>query len=130
MLALRVSQNSDGKSHETGLRPSTNRNASTNNEQTEDSDIERTKEYTTFIKKLADYHANRGTAFQKEPVLGPRRLSLLKLYEKVVALGGYDVLSEEKSAWKNLATEYNIPAMSNPGMPGYLLKTIYYKNLA
>ncbi|BFZ56623.1 Chromatin structure-remodeling complex protein rsc9 [Savitreella phatthalungensis] len=99
--------------------------------QTEDTDIERTAEYARFIQSLREYHIKRGTTLQNngEPALGPRRLDLLKLYRKVLARGGYDAVSEQSMAWRKIAEDYNCPPMSNAGMPGYLLKTIYYKNL-
>jgi chromatin structure-remodeling complex subunit RSC9 len=66
----------------------------------------------------------------REPALGPRRISLLKLYKRIIAMGGYDMVSDTPMMWKKIAAEYNVPPMSNAGMPGYLLKTMYYKNLA
>ena len=100
--------------------------------QTEDSDIDRTPEYVSFLQDLKDYHKKRGTHLQNngEPALGPRRLDLLKLYKKILGRGGYDAVSDQGMAWRGIADEYNIPPMSNAGMPGYLLKTIYYKCLA
>ncbi|KAG5519465.1 hypothetical protein PMAC_002092 [Pneumocystis sp. 'macacae'] len=95
---------------------------------TDDEDIERTDEYNAFVKNLEEYHAKRGTGtFVREPVIGPHRIDLLKLYNRVIALGGYDKVSAEKSWWKNLSNHYKLPPMSNAG---YLLKSIYYKNLA
>lgn len=95
---------------------------------TDDDDIERSQEYNEFIRDLEAYHAKRGTGtFVREPVIGPHRIDLLKLYKRVVELGGYDKVSSEKSWWKNLSNHYKLPPMSNAG---YLLKSIYYKNLA
>ena len=42
--------------------------------------------------------AKRRTPFQSEPVVGHRKISLLKLYQRVVELGGYDWVTEEKGA--------------------------------
>lgn len=39
---------------------------------------------------------NDSTPFQPEPVVGHRKISLLKLYGRVVELGGYDWVTEEK----------------------------------
>lgn len=95
---------------------------------TDDDDIERTEEYNEFVKNLEEYHIKRGTGtFVREPVIGPHRIDLLKLYNRVIELGGYDKVSSEKSWWKNLSNHYKLPPMSNAG---YLLKSIYYKNLA
>ncbi|KAG4305311.1 hypothetical protein PORY_001481 [Pneumocystis oryctolagi] len=86
---------------------------------TDDEDIERTDEYNTFVKNLEEYHLKRGTGtFVREPVIGPHRIDLLKLYNRVIALGGYDKVSAEKSWWKNLSNHYKLPPMSNAG---YLL---------
>ncbi|EMR08240.1 hypothetical protein PNEG_03408 [Pneumocystis murina B123] len=95
---------------------------------TDDDDIERNEEYNEFIKDLEAYHIKRGTGtFVREPIIGPHRIDLLKLYKRVIELGGYDKVSSEKSWWKNLSNHYKLPPMSNAG---YLLKSIYYKNLA
>ncbi|KAL7275639.1 hypothetical protein RUND412_001399 [Rhizina undulata] len=115
-------------------------------------DIERTPEYEEFMNKLAKYHEKRGhsrrpdkrlvacgrTTLTPEPELGRKLLDLSKLYEKVTALGGYDKVTEEKGrvtsqkalfgAWRDLALGYKLVA--NNTNAGYLLKTIYYKNLA
>ncbi|KAH8154160.1 uncharacterized protein LAJ45_01928 [Morchella importuna] len=91
-------------------------------------DIEKTPEYDEFIKKLSEYHEKRGTTLTIEPELGRKLLDLRKLYEKVTALGGYDKVTEEKGAWRDLALQYKLAA--NNTNAGYLLKTIYYKNLA
>ena len=36
------------------------------------------------------------TPFQPEPVVGHRKISLMKLYNRVVELGGYDWVTESK----------------------------------
>jgi chromatin structure-remodeling complex subunit RSC9 len=74
----------------------------------DDNDIDRTPEYKRFIDDLAEFHRRRGyslnttnfsddrTPFQPEPVVGHRKISLMKLYHRVVELGGYDWVTEEK----------------------------------
>jgi hypothetical protein len=76
----------------------------------DDNDIARTPEYQRFIRDLAEFHKLRGypsrssrawlltirTPFQPEPVVGHRKISLLKLYNRVVELGGYDWVTESK----------------------------------
>lgn len=94
----------------------------------DDSDIERTPEYEEFMKKLQEYHDERGTVLTPEPELGRKRLDLLKLYKKVTEAGGYDHCTTEKGVWRDLAQSYKLAA--NNTNAGYLLKTIYYKNLA
>ncbi|CUS13026.1 unnamed protein product [Tuber aestivum] len=114
-------------------------------------EIERTHEYNEFIDKLRAYHQKRGTTLTIEPELGRKLLDLRKLYNKVTSLGGYDKVTEEKGcgpsinpvlpwvgadrdtgnsqgAWRDLALGYKLAA--NNTNAGYLLKTIYYKNLA
>jgi ARID/BRIGHT DNA binding domain len=39
------------------------------------------------------------TPFQPEPVVGHRKISLMKLYNRVVELGGYDWVTEEKGIY-------------------------------
>ncbi|RPA96652.1 ARID-like protein [Choiromyces venosus 120613-1] len=91
-------------------------------------EIEKTPEYNEFIDKLKEYHEKRGTTLTVEPELGRKLLDLRKLYNKVTSLGGYDKVTEEKGAWRDLALGYKLAA--NNTNAGYLLKTIYYKNLA
>ena len=74
----------------------------------DDNDIDRTPEYQRFINDLAEFHRQRGllplvnggvncrTPLQPEPVVGHRKISLLKLYNRVVELGGYDWVTESK----------------------------------
>lgn len=75
----------------------------------DDNDIDRTPEYRRFIDDLIEFHRQRGyiirsfytstdgrTPFQPEPVVGHRKISLLKLYNRVIELGGYDRVTEEK----------------------------------
>lgn len=82
------------------------------------------------MHELALYHRQRGTHLQREPSLGPRKISLHKLYHKIIGYGGYDKVSDTSLMWRRIADEYHVPPMSNAGMPGYLLKSMYYKNLA
>jgi chromatin structure-remodeling complex subunit RSC9 len=80
------------------------------------------------------------TPFQPEPVVGHRKISLLKLYNKVVELGGYDWVTEEKGVsfapvkllikgqWRKMTIPYKLPPSCTNG--GFQLKTHYYKYLA
>lgn len=94
------------------------------------------------------------TTLTPEPELGRKKLDLLKLYKKVTEAGGYDFCTTEKGqsssyqtpsiskcclsltfppsstlgVWRDLAQSYKLAA--NNTNAGYLLKTIYYKNLA
>jgi hypothetical protein len=92
------------------------------------------------------------TVLTREPELGRKLLDLHKLYNTVTKLGGYDKVTEQKGelrrsigwsqrnkscadranansgAWRDIANSYKPPI--NNSNAGYLLKTIYYKNLA
>lgn len=72
--------------------------------------IERTPEYEAFIQDLREFHKQKGyidcwitvresgkgcnamsrTSLQAEPVLGRKRLDLLKFYKLVLAAGGFE----------------------------------------
>ena len=76
-------------------------------------------------------------------MVGHRKISLFKLYKNVVALGGYDWVTEEKGThapiprgpgtnapgqWRKMTIPYNLPPSCTNG--GFQLKTHYYKYLA
>ena len=92
--------------------------------------IDRTSEYDTFVAKLAAYHEKRGTHFDPEPRVGSRHVDLLRLFDAVIARGGYDKVSEEKLAWRKLGGDFNPGGSSNLPALAFSLKTAYYKYLA
>ncbi|KAF3907937.1 hypothetical protein ABW21_db0205120 [Orbilia brochopaga] len=120
----------------------------------DESDIDRTDEYEEFIKKIQALHEKRGyvqvqallrelrsaaalpaigsqkvTAITNlEPDIQRKKVDLLKLYKTVVGLGGYTEVSAKTGLWKELAVEFN-PPQHNTNI-GFVLKTIYWKNLA
>jgi len=94
-----------------------------------ESTVEQTPEYTEFIAKLAAFHEKRGTHFDPEPRVGARGVDLLLLFNAVISKGGYDKVSDEKKAWRNLGQEFNLGSHNLPAL-GFALKTAYYKNLA
>ncbi|RUS18585.1 ARID DNA-binding domain-containing protein [Endogone sp. FLAS-F59071] len=55
--------------------------------------IERTPEYEAFMETLWAFHKKHGTNMQAEPVLGGKKLDLLKIYKTVIAAGGYEKVS-------------------------------------
>jgi len=55
------------------------------------SSTQRVSSQTTWIE-----NADCRTPFQPEPVVGHRKISLMKLYNRVVELGGYDWVTESK----------------------------------
>ncbi|KAL1898612.1 hypothetical protein Sste5346_003516 [Sporothrix stenoceras] len=91
--------------------------------------IDQTPEYVEFIAKLRDYHAKRGTNFEAEPKVGQTPVDLLKLFKVIVEHGGYDKISEEKLAWRNMVNALELYS-NNEASAAYSLKLAYYKNLA
>lgn len=115
-----------------------------------DPSIDRTSEYEDFILKLRKYHEKRGcvltalellvasnpsvsTIFEAEPKIGQKRVDLLRLYNRVMQDGGYDRVSDtkaEKGQWRNLGSELGFDKATHPSALAFMLKTVYYKNLA
>jgi chromatin structure-remodeling complex subunit RSC9 len=91
--------------------------------------IDRTPEYEDFINRLREYHAKRGTTFDPEPKVGPTNLDLLKVFNHIVSNGGYDKVSEEKLAWRRMASELGLFS-NNEASTAFALKEKFYKNLA
>lgn len=91
--------------------------------------IDRTPEYEEFLNKLRDYHIKRGTPFDPEPRVGAIYLDLLKVFNHIIANGGYDKVSEEKLAWRRMASELGIYS-NNEASTAFSLKEKFYKNLA
>lgn len=91
--------------------------------------IDRTPEYTNFIEKVRAYHNERGTNFDAEPRVGNIHLDLFKVFNHVVANGGYDKISDEKLAWRRIANELGIVS-NNEASTAFALKEKFYKNLA
>jgi chromatin structure-remodeling complex subunit RSC9 len=91
--------------------------------------IERTPEYEDFMRRLRDFHIERGTALDSEPKVGSTHLDLFKVFNHVVAQGGYDKISEEKLAWRRIAHELGIHS-HNEASTAFALKEKFYKNLA
>ncbi|KAI6249386.1 Chromatin structure-remodeling complex subunit rsc9 [Erysiphe necator] len=91
--------------------------------------LERSSEYVEFISKLASYHQKRGTYFDPEPKVGTKHMNLFQLYKAVTSRGGYDVVSDEKLAWRKLGQEFNLGSSNLPAI-AFQLKGVYYKYLA
>jgi chromatin structure-remodeling complex subunit RSC9 len=87
------------------------------------------KETTDFIQKLTEYHVRRGTQIDPWPRVSTKQIDLLHLVNTVVGYGGYDRVSDEKLAWRRIATEFGLPTQNLPAV-AFSLKTVYYKNLA
>lgn len=72
------------------------------------------------------------TILDREPKIGNRHIDLLRLYTRVNAEGGYDQVSDTKGnklAWRRIASEF-LPVSPNLTTQAFLVKSIYYKNLA
>lgn len=91
--------------------------------------IDRTPEYEEFMTSLRDYHTKRGTTLDPEPKVGLIHLDLFKVFTHIVANGGYDKVSEEKLAWRRMASELGIYS-NNEASTAFALKEKFYKNLA
>ncbi|KAM0486982.1 hypothetical protein ACHAPX_000249 [Trichoderma viride] len=91
--------------------------------------IERTPEYEDFMTKLKDYHTLRMTTLDPEPKVGMIHLDLFKVFNHIVANGGYDKVSEEKLAWRRMAAELGLHS-NNEASTAFALKEKFYKNLA
>ena len=72
------------------------------------------------------------TVLDREPKIGSRHIDLHRLYKRVVEEGGYDKVSDTKGnklAWRRLAGEF-LPGSPHLTTQAFIVKTIYYKNLA
>ncbi|KAJ6261276.1 hypothetical protein Dda_3945 [Drechslerella dactyloides] len=78
---------------------------------------------------LSAWRYNSVTALTNlEPDIQRKKVDLRKLYKTVTDLGGYTAVSGKIGLWKELAVEFN-PPQHNTNI-GFVLKTIYWKNLA
>ncbi|KAF3936754.1 hypothetical protein ABW19_dt0202232 [Dactylella cylindrospora] len=94
----------------------------------DESDIERTEEYLSFLDQVKMLHEERGSTshFNPEPDIQRKKIDLLKLYKKVTEAGGYTKVSEQTGLWKEFAVQFN-PPQHNSNI-GFVLKT-HYKNV-
>ncbi|CAO3594230.1 unnamed protein product [Absidia cylindrospora] len=88
--------------------------------------IDRTAEYVNFINNLTQFHAAKGTTLQVEPILGKKRLNLLKLFKIVMNIGGFDKVTQGR-AWKQVGNQFGFPATCTNS--AYILKGLYIRNL-
>lgn len=71
------------------------------------------------------------THLEAEPKVGPRHVDLFKLYERVVAEGGYDLVSDTKAKplmWRKIAEEF-VGKNQYTAAQAFQIKNVYYKNL-
>ncbi|KAF2718388.1 hypothetical protein K431DRAFT_287670 [Polychaeton citri CBS 116435] len=93
--------------------------------------IERTEEFETFMQNLTEFHEKRGTYFEAEARIGPKHVSLLALYERVIGEGGYDSVSDTKTRplmWRKFAEEF-LGKSNYVAAQAFQLKSLYYRNL-
>ncbi|KAL8848672.1 MAG: hypothetical protein Q9221_006346 [Calogaya cf. arnoldii] len=83
----------------------------------------------TFLKRLANFHQQRGTALDAAPRVNNKPIDLQKLYHIVLDQGGYDQVSRAKLAWRKVGQAFGLGA-NNAAAYAFALKTVYYKNLA
>ncbi|KAI8985175.1 hypothetical protein BDB01DRAFT_789191 [Pilobolus umbonatus] len=88
--------------------------------------IERTAEYEAFIKDLKNFHDRKGTVLQQEPILGGKKLDLLRIYKSVIEAGGYEKVTLNRG-WKQVGDPFNFPPTCTNS--AYILKGVYTKNL-
>lgn len=58
-----------------------------------------------------------------------KHIDLYKLYQIITSRGGYDKVSGEKLAWRNIGGDFHLGSQ-NAAAYAFALKTTYYKNLA
>ncbi|KAI9246052.1 hypothetical protein BDA99DRAFT_268320 [Phascolomyces articulosus] len=88
--------------------------------------IERTPEYDQFMRQLREFHERKGTPFQPEPILGGKKLDLLRIYKTVMDAGGYEKVTQNRG-WKQVGDPFDFPPTCTNS--AYILKAVYIKNL-
>lgn len=61
--------------------------------------------------------------------MGSRHVDLFRLFNAVVARGGYDIVCTQKLAWRKLGQDFNLGTTNLPAL-AFSLKTCYYRYLA
>ena len=69
------------------------------------------------------------TSFERDAKISGRSIPLLKLYKLVMEKGGYDKLSEERMAWRQLVKPFGFSHQHEAAMT-FQIKSLYYRNLA
>lgn len=78
-----------------------------------------------------DADSMRSTTMENEPKVETQLIDLLKLYNRVVQEGGYDLVSDTKKKplmWRKIADEL-LPGIKNLAGAAFLVKRAYYYNL-
>ncbi|KAL9626707.1 MAG: hypothetical protein Q9204_007100 [Flavoplaca sp. TL-2023a] len=85
---------------------------------------------TTFLKRLATFHQQRGTALEAAPRVNNKPIDLQKLYQVVLDQGGYDEVSRARLAWRKVGQSFGLGTSNHAAAYAFALKTVYYRNLA
>ncbi|GAB5593095.1 Chromatin structure-remodeling complex protein rsc9 [Umbelopsis nana] len=86
--------------------------------------IDRTPEYNRFMGELREFHKRHGTFLQAEPVLGGKKLDLLKIWQRVQEAGGFEQVTQSRT-WKQVGDPFNFPVTCTNS--AYVLKAVYIK---
>ncbi|ORE07834.1 hypothetical protein BCV72DRAFT_100194 [Rhizopus microsporus var. microsporus] len=78
------------------------------------------------MKDLKEFHDKKGTVLQAEPVLGGKKLDLLRIYKTVMEAGGYEKVTLNRG-WKQVGDPFNFPSTCTNS--AYILKAVYTKYL-
>ncbi|KAI8330774.1 hypothetical protein BC941DRAFT_404478 [Chlamydoabsidia padenii] len=79
-----------------------------------------------FMKELQQFHDEKGTVLQPEQILGGKKLDLYTIYNRVIAAGGYEQVSNSR-AWKQIGEPFRFPITCTNS--AYILKALYTRNL-
>ncbi|KAI8803672.1 ARID DNA-binding domain-containing protein [Cladochytrium replicatum] len=96
-----------------------------NREDYEDA-IERTPEYEAFMAELEEFHRKQGTTLQREPVLGGKKLDIMRIYKWVMEAGGYEKVTQDRG-WKKISIPFNLPSTCTNS--AFVVKQAYHRNL-
>ncbi|KAI8917428.1 hypothetical protein BC831DRAFT_484971 [Entophlyctis helioformis] len=94
-----------------------------------ESELQRTAPMTSaaFIRELDELHRNQGTTLQTEPVLGGKKLDLLKIYRLVMQAGGYEAVTRDRGGWRRIGIPFDLPPTCTNS--AFIFKQVYQKNL-
>ncbi|ETN39507.1 uncharacterized protein HMPREF1541_05733 [Cyphellophora europaea CBS 101466] len=82
-----------------------------------------------FLDDVAAFHEQRGTNFERDAKISGKSISLHQLYHIVMERGGYDKVSDERMAWRQLVKPLGL-GHQHEGAMTFQIKSMYYRNLA
>ncbi|ORX53875.1 hypothetical protein BCR36DRAFT_403505 [Piromyces finnis] len=83
-------------------------------------------EHDAFMKDLEQFHLERGSVLQKQPVLGGQRIDLHFVYKNVISQGGFDKVTADRS-WRKISIPLNLPSTCTNS--AFVMKNVYIKFL-